>query len=79
MTVPFNPHIGAPFQVIVDVPNLNIAIIWIPVFEWYVDLRSISKKNGHQKDICLEEIGLHAQNMLSILGSIVNTIEGGHI
>jgi hypothetical protein len=25
-------------------------------------------KNGHQKDICLNEIGLNAQNLLSILG-----------
>ena len=22
-------------------------------------------KNGHQKDMCLKEIGLHAQNMLN--------------
>ena len=27
-------------------------------------------KNGHQKVMCLKEIGLHAQNTLSILGSI---------
>ena len=33
-------------------------------------------KNGHQKDMSLKEIALHAQNMLSILGSIVN-ITGG--
>ena len=31
-------------------------------------------KNGHQKDMCLKEIGLHAQNMLIVLGSIVNII-----
>ena len=31
-------------------------------------------KNGHQKDMCLNEIGLSVQNMLSILGSIVNII-----
>ena len=34
-------------------------------------------KSGHQKDImCLKEIGPHAQNMLTILGSIVNIILG---
>ena len=27
--------------------------------------------------MCLREIGLHAQNMLTILGSVVNMIGGG--
>ena len=30
---------------------------------------------GHRKDTCLIEIGLRAQNMLTILGSMVNMIE----
>ena len=34
-------------------------------------------ENGHQKDIFLKHIGLHAQNVLAILGSIVNTIDRG--
>jgi hypothetical protein len=38
-------------------------------------------KNGHQKDMCLKGNGLHVQNMLTIVGSIVNIIgpreEGG--
>ena len=36
-------------------------------------------KNGHQKDMCLKEIGLRAQNMLTILGSIVNIIGGTYM
>ena len=35
---------------------------------------SCGSKNGHQEGVCLKEIGLHAQNMLSILGSMVNMI-----
>jgi hypothetical protein len=31
-------------------------------------------KNGHQKDMFLKEIGLRAQNTLTVLGSIVNII-----
>jgi len=35
-------------------------------------------KNGHQKGIMVKkEIGQHAQNLLSILGSLVNIIFGG--
>ena len=29
--------------------------------------------------MCLKEVGLHAQNMLSILGSILNINEGTYI
>ena len=29
------------------------------------------------KEICLKEIGLHVQNMITVLGSIVNMIEVG--
>ena len=31
-------------------------------------------KKGHQKDTCLKDIELHAQNMTTILDSIVNII-----
>ena len=34
-------------------------------------------KNKHQKGVCFKEIGLCAQNMISIPGSIVNIIGGG--
>ena len=40
---------------------------------WVVRCRS---KNGHLKDMCLIEIGLCAQNVLTILGSIVNILGG---
>ena len=33
----------------------------------------------NQKDICLKEIGLHAQNMRIILGSILNITEGTYM
>jgi hypothetical protein len=32
--------------------------------------------NGHLKDICLKEIGIHAQNELNNLGLIVNVVGG---
>ena len=31
-------------------------------------------RNIHQKDMCLEEIGLHAQKLITILNSTVNII-----
>ena len=58
----------------VDIPNSITYFDWTPLFEWYVV--RCSSKNGDQKDMCLKEIGLHAQNMITILGSIVN-ISGG--
>ena len=35
---------------------------------------SYDSKNGEQKDICPKEIGLRAQNMISVLASIANII-----
>lgn len=32
-------------------------------------------ENGHQKDTCYKEIGLRAQNIDTIVGSVGNTIE----
>ena len=43
-------------------------IIWIPIFGWYMLM--CGSKNWHQKDKCLEEIELHAQNTLKICFSI---------
>ena len=57
----------------VGVPKLNT--IWTPIFEcgmW-------SEVNLPTKKTCLKEIGLHAQNMPTILGSIVNMIEEVHM
>jgi hypothetical protein len=36
-------------------------------------------KSGHQKDICLKEVELRAQNVLAFLGSIVNIKRGTYI
>ena len=33
-------------------------------------------KNEHLKDMCLQDTGIHAQNILTILGSIINMIGG---
>ena len=47
------------------------------MIEWYVV--RCGSKNGHQKDTRLKEIGLYAQNMLAILGSIVNMTGGSYM
>ena len=50
-----------------DMPNFNIAVIWIYGYIWYVVRCKF--RNGNQKDMCLKEIGLHAQNMSTFLSS----------
>ena len=55
----------------------NISIIWTPIFEWYVV--RCGSKNGQQIYICSKQIGLCAQNMLTVLGSIVNMIAGTYM
>jgi hypothetical protein len=44
------------------------------IFEWCVIMHVST--NGHHNDTCLKEIGLHAQNMITILDSIGNVIGG---
>jgi hypothetical protein len=45
-------------------PNSNMEIIWTPIFEWQVV--KCGCENGHHKGImCLKEIGVRAQNMLT--------------
>jgi hypothetical protein len=39
----------------------------------------VDLKTNTNKDICVKEIGLHAQNTLTILGSISNVIGGTYI
>ena len=56
----------------VDVPNSVSDLNQTPTVEWYV-VRCGSLER-YQKDMCLKETGLHAQNMITILGSIVNII-----
>ena len=58
-----------------DMPNSNNMIIWTPMFELYVI--GFRSKNGHQKKVFWREVGLHAQNMLTTLSSIVNIIGRG--
>jgi hypothetical protein len=68
---PPSPHVAKTYNV--DVPKSNTTIFWTPILEWYVV--KCGFKNGHQRDMCLKEIqGLHAQNMIIILRSIVNMI-----
>jgi hypothetical protein len=55
-----------------DVCERNIAIIWPLIFEWHVV--RCGSKNGLKKDVCLKEIGLCAQTILTILCSILNMI-----
>ena len=52
----------------VDNPYLVTFLIMTPILEWYVIW--CGSKNGYQKDMSLKEIGLRAQNMITILGSI---------
>ena len=55
-------------------PSSNTAIIWTPVFETYVV--RCGSKNGYQRDTNSKEIGRCAQNMLVILGSMINKYWG---
>ena len=57
-------------------PNSITYLNLTHVFEWH-QVRCGSK-NKCQKDItCLKEFGLHAQNMITILDSIVSINGGG--
>ena len=47
-----------------DVSRFNIAIIKTFICKWYAV--KYGSKNGHQKYMCFIEIGLHAQNILTI-------------
>ena len=48
----------------VDLPNLVTYLDWTPIFEWYVVI--CDSKNRYETDMCLKEIGLRAQNMITI-------------
>ena len=69
-------HYGPP-NYIRDVPDSIISLYHIPILEWLGN--KCGSWNGYQKGMCLKEIGLHAQNMLTILSLIVNIIDGIHI
>ena len=53
------------FRYKVSMPYWPAYLNWTPMFEWYVV--GCGSKNGHHKDMCLEEIRLRAQNMIIIL------------
>ena len=59
-------------QTKVNRPNSVTDLDREPIFEWYAVRCGF--KNGAQKYICLNDIGLHVQNMITILGLIVNII-----
>jgi hypothetical protein len=59
----------------VDVPNSVTYCNQTPMFECYVVW--CGSKNRYQKDMNLTEIGQCAQNMITILGSMVNSIGVG--
>jgi hypothetical protein len=52
------------------VPKSVTCLNQAPIFE--LDTVWCGSKNGYQKDLCLQEIGVHAQNMIVNLGSIAN-------
>lgn len=48
-----------------------------PTFEWYTTRLVIT--SGCQKNICHNEIEVHAQNTHNIRGSIVNTFKSTYV
>ena len=44
----------------------------MPIFEWYVIRCGSKRSKNYDQNIWLKEITLRAQNMLIILGSIIN-------
>lgn len=62
----------------VENPYPITSLIWTLIFTWYVVWWD--SKNGDQKDnVYLERIELHAQNMVSILSSIINKVERTYV
>ena len=59
----------------VDAPKSNIAIIWTPLFDLYV----FGLDQRVDINMCLKEIGLRAQKVLTSLGSIVNMTKGTYM
>ena len=51
----------------IDVRNLVNYLNWAPIFNWY--LIRCGFKNRYKNDICSKEVILHAQNMITIIGS----------
>ena len=50
------PNLPQEFDYVSNMRKSIVAIIWTPTFEWYVV--GCGSKNKHQKDMCVEEIGV---------------------
>ena len=62
----------------IDVPHSDTSLRRTPIFECLVV--RCGSKNGYLKGIMrLKEIKLHVENMITILGSIVNVIGGTYM
>lgn len=61
----------------VDMPNSVNDLYGTRISQWYVVRRG--SKNGYQKDMRLEKVGPHAQNMITIPDSIINITGGTYI
>jgi hypothetical protein len=57
----------------VDMPHSFTYFIYLASYG--VNLVWCGSKNGYQKGMCLKEIGLCVQKMITIVSSLVNTIE----
>ena len=72
----FTCYSKSSHQFNVDMPNYNTTIYmhWTLIFEWYA-VRCVSS-NGHQKRHIFKRDWTSFQNILIVLGSIVDTIRG---
>ena len=61
----------------IDVPDSVIYLSETSIFEWY--MVRCDSKNKYQKSVCLKEIGLHAQNMITFLNLTINLIGGTYV
>ena len=57
----------------IDMPNSITYLNRTFTFVWYAVRCGF--KNGYHRNMCLKKYGLHAQNMVTILGSLVNKRE----
>ena len=64
------PHKVPTLSTKVDSLYLATLLIKTPIIEWYVVW--CGSKNGYRKTMLLKEIGLHAQNAITILKSTIN-------
>jgi hypothetical protein len=64
------PHKVPTLSTKVEGPYLATLLIRTPIIEWYVVW--CGSKNGYRKTMLWKEIGLHAQNVITILKSTIN-------